>query len=96
MKPQITDQQFEGIAKKMVLEYAMSAPNRVLHQMAAQWNGAHEFLEWLVNRPETDKATAVMIYWMSGPRWWKQFSDRQYLLDNDMRTSGLTLPDTYS
>lgn len=37
--------------------------------MAMEWNWDNymEFIEWLINNPESDKATILMIYWKSGP-----------------------------
>lgn len=88
MKPTITESEFEKIEMQIVLEYARSAPSVILHQMAMQWNGSKEFLQWLVNRQETDKATAFMIYWMSGPSWWKQFGSKQELLESSRSSAG--------
>jgi hypothetical protein len=91
MKPRITHQEFESnIQSKLVLAFAQTASPKLLHQMAMQWNWDHmdPFINWLVKRPETDLATVTMIYWMSGPRWWKQYRDKEDLLASGDLTAG--------
>ncbi|TDQ09485.1 DUF4274 domain-containing protein [Pedobacter metabolipauper] len=62
--------------------------------MAMQWNGSHQFLEWLVERPKTDLATAVMVYWMQGPRWWKQYHNKQELIEKGDSAMGFDFTET--
>ncbi|WP_046246846.1 DUF4274 domain-containing protein [Hymenobacter terrenus] len=74
----LTEEEFEAKCDALVLEYAASASPRIWHQMVMDWNwdSGLYFFEWLLNNPSTDRATALMMYWMGGPRWFKQVADR--------------------
>lgn len=78
MKEKISDEKFEELVDKQVLEYIKDKNPNLWHQMAMEWNwdSSSVFLNWLVDNPKTDKATALMIYWKSAPRYWKKFLDR--------------------
>jgi hypothetical protein len=59
----------DEIAINKILDFAKNSTKEVQHQMAMEWNWDNymEFIEWLINNPESDKATILMIYWKSGP-----------------------------
>lgn len=67
-------EEFEALCDAIVLEYAATTTPRIWHQMAMDWNwdSGLYFFQWLLNNPATDRATALMVYWMGGPRWYKQ------------------------
>ena len=71
-------EEFEALCDATVLEYAASATPRIWHQMVMDWNwdSGLYFFQWLLNNPATDRATALMLYWMGGPRWFKQVANR--------------------
>ena len=73
------EEDFEDIEDRLILEYAATASPKLLHQMAMEWNwdSPSPFLNWLADNPQTDKATALMLYWMSGPRYFKQYENAE-------------------
>lgn len=75
----LDEEEFEALCDATVLKYAAAAPPRVWHQMVMEWNwdSGLYFFRWLINNPATDRATALMIYWMGGPRIYKQVPDRE-------------------
>ena len=77
MKPKISNEEFQQLFDKVVIEFAEKQTSEIWHQMAMEWNETSAFLHWLADNPKTDKATALMLYWMSGPRYFKQFKTRE-------------------
>jgi hypothetical protein len=75
----VSQEEWDRMENEIVIDYAKNATPVLLHQMAMDWNydNSNAFFNWLIDNPETDKATALMIYWMSGPRWSKKFADRE-------------------
>jgi hypothetical protein len=73
----MTEDEFDAKSATIVLDYAATASPRIWHQMAMDWNwdSGLYFFRWLLNNPATDRATALMMYWMAGPRWYKQVAD---------------------
>lgn len=79
----ISEEDFEELCDKELLAYVSNATPVVWHQMAMEWNydNSNAFFNWLINNKETDKATALMIYWMSDPNFAKQYINRDDVLN---------------
>ena len=76
----ITEERFFEIREDKILKFLMSSSAKERHQLVNEWNwrgfGIKE-LKWIVSSPDTDKATALQMYWKSYP--WnnaKIYSDR--------------------
>lgn len=85
MKKQITKHQFDQLTNKMLIDYISNATPVLWHQMAMDWNYDNEniFFNWLINNNQTDRATALMIYWMSAPQFAKQYNNREEVLQKE-------------
>ena len=59
-------------------EFLNIANPKEIHQSVidSNWDGNEYLMNWIKNNPNIDKATALIAYWMSAPRWWKKFKDR--------------------
>ena len=75
---ELSDEEIDKLTEDFVIGYFKSVGPREWHLSASDWNydSGREALRWIINNPETEKATALMIYWMSAPAWQKQFADR--------------------
>lgn len=93
MKKQITEDEFEALQDKAILAYAKQASPKELHQMVMEWNwdNADPFLTWLTDNSATDKGTILMIYWRYGPRYYKQFADRETMMREHSHTGDYDL-----
>lgn len=78
----ISQEEFDKLTDQILIDYVSNATPILWHQMAMDWNydNSNTFFNWLINNPDTDKATALMIYWMSAPRWSKKFANREDVL----------------
>ncbi|NAW50660.1 DUF4274 domain-containing protein [Elizabethkingia argentiflava] len=63
------ENQIEQIAVNKIIDFAKTQSTKVWHQMVMDWNWDNymTFINWLVENPNTDKATILMIYWKSDP-----------------------------
>lgn len=82
MKLKISQEEYDNLESKTILEFALKQSQEVLHQMVMEWNwdDSDSFLNWLVDSPLTDKSTVLMIYWKSAPRYFKQYQNREEVL----------------
>ena len=54
-----------------------------LHQLAwnHNWDDGIQFLEWMVEHPQCDKGTALLIFWLGEPAFHFRFSKRNEVSD---------------
>lgn len=64
---------------RLIAAYLQTARPETVHQMAMEWNwdSNDHFFQFVVDNPHSDKATVLMIYWMAGPRFDKQFETKE-------------------
>ncbi|SDD44759.1 DUF4274 domain-containing protein [Niabella drilacis] len=76
------EKEIEKIAVNKIIEFAKTQPGKVWHQMMMDWNWDNymSFIHWLIENPNTDKATILMIYWKSNPG--TDFSGKTLLEEN--------------
>lgn len=78
----ITEAELEQLEQNIWSAFLNQATATEIHQsvITSNWDGNSYLLNRIKDHPETDKATILIAYWMSAPRWMKQFSDREDLL----------------
>jgi hypothetical protein len=66
-------------------EFLSKASPKEIHQSVidSNWDGNGYLLNWIKNNPNIDKASALIAYWMSAPRWQKKFKDREDVIAQD-------------
>ena len=81
----ITWKQYQEIRDKMILDFLKNAIPKDRHRLVLGWNwdGESGILKWIANDPDTDKATALMLYWKSCPRPVKQYANRDEASSNN-------------
>ena len=66
-KIKVTQEQYTQIMDEMVIDFLKTASIEERHQLVFQWNyrsqGGRNIFKWIANDPNTDKATALMLYW---------------------------------
>jgi Domain of unknown function (DUF4274) len=69
----------DKLVDNLIADYLKKAMPKTIHQMAMEWNWdtSDHFFDFIVDNPNTDKATILMIYWMAGPRFEKQFATKE-------------------
>ena len=72
----LSEEELDALEYKWLVEWLESVPTADWHAFVHQWNfdNADDILRWLVDNPRTERATALMIYWMKGARFFKQYA----------------------
>ena len=78
----ITYEQYEKISNQLIIDFLKNATPKERHQLVSEWNhdSGYEIFNWIMNDPETDKGTALMMYWMSGGANNKIYADREDMM----------------
>ena len=65
------DETLDDFFEEVLLKLVSNLSPKIWHQMVMEWNwdSYTSFLNWLIENPKTDKATILMIYWKSTPRY---------------------------
>lgn len=76
------DNQIEQLAANKIIDFAKGQSSKIWHQMVMDWNWDNykSFLNWLIENPESDQATILMIYWKSNPE--DEFPNKQLIENN--------------
>jgi len=80
----ISWEQYQEISTKMILDFQKDSDPKDRHCLVVGWNwdSGTEVLKWIANDPNTDKATALVIYWSACPRAnSKPFENREEVLE---------------
>ena len=67
----ITTEQYVQIRDEMIITFLKSASLRERHQFVSEWNwrfGGKAIFDWIAKDSDTDKATALMLYWKNMPK----------------------------
>ncbi|MEL0650039.1 DUF4274 domain-containing protein [Algibacter sp. TI.3.09] len=83
MKKKITTEEFEVLENKIWLEFLEKATPIEIHKslITSNFDGNSLLLNLIKNNPKTDKGTILVAYWMSSPSYFKEFSNREDLLE---------------
>lgn len=78
MRKKITEQEFMQFKNQIWTDFLNNATPTEIHQsvISSNFDGNKFLLDWIKDNPKVDKATMLIAYWMSAPRWKKQFKDR--------------------
>jgi hypothetical protein len=83
----ITDEELKKFEDGLWSEFLSKATPVEIHQAVITSNCDNNsyLLNWIKNNPKVDKATVLIAYWMSAPRWRKQYANREEALLNAPR-----------
>lgn len=75
----MTEEEMDALEQKIWLTFLESATPLEIHKSVAtsNWDGNDFLLNWLKDNPKSDKGTVLMAYWYSGPRYKKQYVNRE-------------------
>ncbi|GHT22418.1 hypothetical protein FACS189430_04170 [Bacteroidia bacterium] len=73
-----TQKEIQDFENSVWEKFLTNATPQEIHQSVidSNWDGNEFLVNWIKNNPNVDKATALIAYWMSAPRWYKQYKDR--------------------
>lgn len=81
----ITEKEFEQLENSIWEQFLSKATPIEIHQsvISSNWDGNSFLRNWIKNDPKTDKATILIAYWMSAPRWKKQYLNHDDCLEKE-------------
>ena len=87
MSNKITEEQFIELSEKLIISYLEKNGSKAYHQIAMIWNFDNEqkVIDWIIDNKNTDKATALMIYWKMEIGYSKQFKNREDVIKKDQK-----------
>lgn len=76
MEDYLSEEEIDALEYKLLVEWLETVPTTDWHLFAQNWNydNSKDILYWLVDNPRTERATALLIYWMLGARFFKQYA----------------------
>lgn len=76
---EITEEEFDELSTELVIDYLKKHNPKERQMLALCWNfdNSKEVIQWIVDQPDTDKGTILLLYWYMEPRFYKKFADRE-------------------
>lgn len=74
----IDEDKYDELFVEVMLDYLKKHGPDVRQRLVQCWNfdNATEVIQWIVDQPDTDKGTALFLYWYMQPGFSKQYADR--------------------
>ena len=76
---EITEEEFDQLSAELVIDYLKKHNPKERQMLALCWNfdNSKEVIRWIVDQPDTDKGTILLLYWYMAPGFYKKFADRE-------------------
>ena len=76
---EITEEEFDELSTELVIDYLKKHNPKERQMLVLCWNfdNSKEVIRWIVDQPDTDKGTILLLYWYMEPRFYKKFADRE-------------------
>lgn len=74
----LDEEMYDELSAALVIDYLKKHDAATRQKLALCWNfdNAKEVIQWIVDQPDTDKGTCLLLYWLMAPAFSKQFADR--------------------
>lgn len=74
----IDDDQYDALFPAIILNYLQEKTPKARQLLMLSWNfdNSHEVLNWIIDRPDSDKGTILYLYWYMQPGFQKRFANR--------------------
>ena len=68
-----------GIPPELIIDYLKKHDSEIRQMLALSWNfdNPKKVIQWIVEQPDTDKGTCLLLYWRMAPDFSKQFVNRE-------------------
>lgn len=76
---EITEEEFDELSTELVIDYLKKHGPKERQMLALCWNfdNSKDVIRWIVDQPDTDKGTILLLYWYMAPGFYKKFADRE-------------------
>lgn len=76
---EIDDDEFDEIETELIIDYLKKNSSKERQLLAIDWNfdNSKEVIKWIAEQEDTDKGTALFLYWYMNPQYFKKYKDRE-------------------
>lgn len=74
----IDEDEFDDLETALIIDYLKKNTPKERQFLAIDWNfdNSKEVIKWIAEQPDTDKGTALFLYWYMNPQFFKKYNDR--------------------
>lgn len=82
---EIDEDEFDEIETELIIDYLKKNSPKERQLLAIDWNfdNSKEVIKWIAEQEDTDKGTALFLYWYMNPQDFKKYKDREEWEEND-------------
>ena len=75
----IDQDEYEDLFAELIIDYLKKHTPETRQMLALCWNfdNPKKVIQWIVEQPDTDKGTSLLLYWKMAPDFSKQFVSRE-------------------
>ena len=76
---EIDEEEFDELETALIIDYLKKNTPKERQLLAIDWNfdNSKEVIKWIAEQPDTDKGTALFLYWYMNPQEFKQYENRE-------------------
>lgn len=81
----IDEDEFDELETALIIDYLKKNTPKERQLLAIDWNfdNSKEVIKWIAEQPDTDKGTALFLYWYMNPQFFKKYNDRNECEEED-------------
>ena len=82
---EIDEDEFDELETALIIDYLKKNTPKERQLLAIDWNfdNSKEVIKWIAEQEDTDKGTALFLYWYMNPQFFKKYKDRKECEEND-------------
>lgn len=76
---EIDENEFVELEKQLIINYLKKNSPKERQLLAIDWNfdNSKEVIKWIAEQSDTDKGTALFLYWYMDPQFFKKYENRK-------------------
>ena len=82
---EIDENEFDELENQLIINYLSKNSPKERQLLAIDWNfdNSKEVIKWIAEQPDTDKGTALFLYWYMNPQFFKKYENRKECEEED-------------
>ena len=76
---EIDEDEFDVLEAELIIDYLKKHSPEERQLLAIDWNfdNSKDVIKWIAEQPDTDKGTALFLYWYMNPQFFKKYKNRE-------------------
>lgn len=76
---EIDEDEFDELETQLIINYLKKNSPKERQLLAIDWNfdNSKEVIKWIAEQPDTDKGTALFLYWYMNPQFFKKYKNKE-------------------